>query len=581
MTVRVRAALLLVTGGAGCVDNKLTPMDTCPPAEVTVSWHTPSAACVLTPDAPTVTDPWTMRRLWAYDEADLLTTSAVTPVVGYLTDDNGDGTFGPGDEVTVVGVFWDLETQGRVMAFRGSDGEPRWRWDDAMNYSGVTLADADRDGAPEILAIDEALHVVSLDAEGRVRWRSTQIVERGTNVAVADLGSTGFPSVIADQLVLDGRDGSLQFEPIRYGYFGAASVADLDLDGRPEVIAGDGVFDATGVFLWDSYFRNPGFAIAAVIQADADDAAEVAWAEDRVGIWDTDGQRLSETATIENGVGAPCVGDFDGDGAPEVGWPTRNALTLVELDGSFRWQAPTYDGSGLAGCSGFDLDGDGALEVLYADETDFMILDGRTGARRYTDAQRSSGTSVEYPVPADVDGDGHAEILVVSQGDAPALQVFTHAGAGWAPGGPAWPSHDYSLTNLGANGAVPHLAAPSWLGAGTFRARPAVDPVPQADLRVEANWRCVEDGPATLSLTALNDGAATVPAGVILRVSQAGMVVDVVVETDLPGGATSAGWELTGFTATEVVSIVIDPDGEVEECDEADNELEVAGPTGE
>lgn len=47
-----------------------------------------------------------------------------------------------------------------------------------------------------------------------------------------------------------------------------------------------------------------------------------------------------------------------------------------------RWHARVgatiEDSSGLSGCSGWDPNNDGALEILYADQPRFVILDGRT-----------------------------------------------------------------------------------------------------------------------------------------------------------------------------------------------------------
>lgn len=64
--MRARASVLfagLLGPVAACVDNKLTPADACPPSEPNITWHTPSASCTQTPAVPTVTDPWTVRRL--------------------------------------------------------------------------------------------------------------------------------------------------------------------------------------------------------------------------------------------------------------------------------------------------------------------------------------------------------------------------------------------------------------------------------------------------------------------------------------------------------------------------------------
>src|SRR3546814_11060166 len=53
----------------------------------------------------------------------------------------------------------------------------------------------------------------------------------------------------------------------------------------------------------------------------------------------------------------------------------------------------------------------GRAEVVYSDEQTLWIYDGATGAVRWS-RPMSSGTTIEQPIVADVDGDGQAEIVV-------------------------------------------------------------------------------------------------------------------------------------------------------------------------
>jgi hypothetical protein len=71
----------------------------------------------------------------------------------------------------------------------------------------------------------------------------------------------------------------------------------------------------------------------------------------------------------------------------------------------------------------FDFDQDGNTEIVYRDEHYMRIIDGRAedvidpailaGERNKAVFPNRSGTSAEYPVVADVDGDGQAEIIIV------------------------------------------------------------------------------------------------------------------------------------------------------------------------
>ena len=63
-------------------------------------------------------------------------------------------------------------------------------------------------------------------------------------------------------------------------------------------------------------------------------------------------------------------------------------------------------------------------EALYGDESKLWVFDGQSG-NVLLQAPRASITIVEYPVVSDVDNDGSAEILVVSNhGNQPTVQSF-------------------------------------------------------------------------------------------------------------------------------------------------------------
>src|SRR5687767_14127836 len=92
------------------------------------------------------------------------------------------------------------------------------------------------------------------------------------------------------------------------------------------------------------------------------------------------------------------------------------------------WTANVQDGSGWAAGTAFDFDGDGVAEAMYADEATLFVFDG-LGSPLLA-VPRSSKTLIEYPVVADVDNDGSAEIVVVSDRDfggqqtSPTVQVI-------------------------------------------------------------------------------------------------------------------------------------------------------------
>ncbi|MFH2005040.1 MAG: hypothetical protein ABI333_00505, partial [bacterium] len=133
--------------------------------------------------------------------------------------------------------------------------------------------------------------------------------------------------------------------------------------------------------------------------------------------------------------GAPTVADFDGDGEPEISTAGSAAYVVYDPDCTdpplrggqcasgttdfILWSTPTQDlSSSQTGSSVFDFQGDGPAEVLYNDECFFHIYDGTTGAELVNPViPSSSRTSAEYPLVADVDGDGNAEMIVISNED--------------------------------------------------------------------------------------------------------------------------------------------------------------------
>src|SRR5690606_2696990 len=81
------------------------------------------------------------------------------------------------------------------------------------------------------------------------------------------------------------------------------------------------------------------------------------------------------------------------------------------------WARAVEDDSSRATSSSvFDFNGDGAAEVAYNDECYFRVYDGASGGI-YLAIPSLSRTVIESPVVADVDNDGNAEIVTVTNTD--------------------------------------------------------------------------------------------------------------------------------------------------------------------
>lgn len=116
---------------------------------------------------------------------------------------------------------------------------------------------------------------------------------------------------------------------------------------------------------------------------------------------------------------------------------------------------------------------------MYADER-FLYVYGAEGSVELQ-VPRSSSTIVEYPVVADVDNDGSAEIVVVSGTDfggnqtAPTVQVIRDVEDRWVQARRIWNEHTYHVTNVREDGTIPTVEPKSWLQLNTFRTNAQIE----------------------------------------------------------------------------------------------------------
>lgn len=557
-------------GRADCVDLTCPDLDAGDAGAVEVD-----PACV-----PTIEDPWDIEVEWRYDATG--SGVLVTPMVGNLTDDNGDGAIDADD---VPDIVFPTEYDSTLVALSGDDGHELFVLPGYAGSYGVAIADVDGDGEAEIIASDTSYHVVALSGEGVVEWTSGDPVAP-IAPTVADLDGDGIVEVIGNGRILDGQDGSLvaSFDP-SYN-FDVPVAVDLDEDGVQEVIFHHKCFDPDGGLIWDHdipwLYSTDYTAIADVDGDGGGDVVSIALLD--VHVYDSNGDALGEFPLDDLRPAPPTMADFDGDGAVELAVAANATLAVYELDGTPRWSAAIHDTSGSAASSAYDFDDDGAYELLHADEGAFRIYDGRTGAVLYEDPTHRSQTMIEYPVVADVDHDGSAEIVVASSandGIDVGITVYGHrGGVGWYPSGPTWGEYAYTTTAIDDDGAVPVAPAPSWRTDNLFRARPCGAPPALPNLTVVFPDSCVADctyGPIALAVQVANTGAGDAAAGAVLSVyASTDGVETLVASSTLP--AIAAGTALGGIE----VAVAPGADGwtarvvGAAECDAADNEAWLA-----
>ncbi|HYV84964.1 MAG TPA: VCBS repeat-containing protein [Patescibacteria group bacterium] len=222
---------------------------------------------------------------------------------------------------------------------------------------------------------------------------------------------------------------------------GALAVADLDHDGRAELVA---------------------VIPAGVITVAGGGGTRAGWP-----------RRLNDLPQPAWPVGAPGIGDLDGDGQDEVvvcvaagGTPRQAILLALRADGSAvpGWpltlpSADLYTSCSPGGTRVADLDGDGRAEVVQViGKNTIWVLEGTGEARPgwpvppTRDAAGHWRTINAAPSTADLDGDGRGEIVVVESGLEPRL-IALHDDGRPVPGFPL-PLHEVVDHQAPATGDV-------------------------------------------------------------------------------------------------------------------------------
>jgi hypothetical protein len=444
-------------------------------------------------------------------------------------------------------------------------------------------------------------------------------------------------------------------KPTAYLYPGGmATFADLDKDGKPELVTGREAWTINWtpgnpptvslVQKWKDATGFGGDGWPSIGDLDNNGTPEVvltAWPEIKIldgatgKLWcgidptgvkcqNNDPMRTQPILVPGGNLGGPAtISDFDGDGFAEIGIATGADYRVFDLNrpgevivkpmadpapvagGIFtRWASKAQDISSAAtGSSVFDFQGDGAAEVAYQDECFARVYDGATGKVQLS-VMNSSATIHEYPLVADVDGDGNSEFLVVANQSIPTARanclaatpgwvarqgVFSY-GAGadnWVPTRKVWTQHTYHVTNAESDGNVPVMEQANWTtpglnnfrqnvqGAGVFNAADL-----SASLSVGLN-KC-DTNELVLQATIYNEGALGVPAGIDVTfyegIDNTGLKLGTkpTAEAILTGGSTVVNWTVDGPPQGMTKSYFVEVDGGlnngvIQECNEDNN----------
>ena len=346
------------------------------------------------------------------------------------------------------------------------------------------VADIDNDGRPEIMVSRQgpgspptAGGIICFEHDGSFKWDTTGYYNPGRMaIAVADLDHDGSPEIISRRTVLN-SDGTLRWTGTA-GHSYASLVADLDMDGSPEVVTGNTAYRYDGTVYWSG---GPG-GNSAIGNFDADPYPEVVVVgSNQVTLMEHDGTvKWGPEAIPDGGNGLPVVADMDGDGEPEIGVGGYDWYVAFETDGSIKWMADIRDySSRAAGSSAFDFDGDGSFEIVYSDERYHRIFRGSNGGVLFETPGRS-GTLFEQPIIADVDSDGHVELIFAvnnygNYANNTGIEVYGND-ACWPNARKIWNQHTYHITNINADVSVPKFETNNWEVFNNYRTQGPIEP---------------------------------------------------------------------------------------------------------
>lgn len=413
------------------------------------------------------------------------------PVVGDLDND------GIPEILFVTFKNHAYESDGILRVINGRTGETKWSAsEDSIRPYGSTsplLLDIDRDGRPEIFYLQQKKNVVvALNNDGSLRWTLTLPTSLGGckgGFAGAQLLNQAGSSILAGNYVINenaSKKPSIAFqldEQTTSCDTYATSLSTLK-GSASHIVSTSGVYNETGAKLWS--FKRTGTPASADLIPETAELEIVVTGGGYLTIYNgLTGEVIADKTLAEHsdlickldaqkrpvvGGGQASIGDFDGKADTlEIAIATGKSLTIFDSHGNKIAGSVTQDCSSLVtGITSFDFNGDGKPEIIYGDEQFLRIYEmDKSGELKIVwSTINPSGTLREYPVVADVNGDGYAELVVVANNYAVSglykveadkavaqnitgLRVFKPSTAGsWMPSRKVWNQHAYFSSHI-------------------------------------------------------------------------------------------------------------------------------------
>ncbi|MDR2763755.1 MAG: FG-GAP-like repeat-containing protein [Tannerella sp.] len=376
---------------------------------------------------------------------------------------------------------------------------------DAAAY-GLVKRPQDRKGL--IVVADYGYNLRAYDIDGNSVWTSNvpygaddgSIKNVAVNIGFADFNNDGYPEVYVRNKIYNASTGKLLVTAPAGSNMGAAwahfshythyklsspLAANVIGDTKLELILGNEIYnvnitDTTGTS-GNSMTLNKKLTLPSGIVADGH--AQVADFNDdgkldilvsnrssdvhntsnvvvSVYVWDVASTPTSNSimgtplsiTTGMSGKSIPLIADVNNNGKLDI--VIQCDMTGTDYDirayefnaGTFTylWGVDPNEDSYSNGATLFDFNQDGANEVLISDQVTISIYDGASGTRR-ADLLFAETTIMQYPVIADVDADGSADIVVCGNNT---LNILKSSGTPWTWARPVWNQYMYNSVNV-------------------------------------------------------------------------------------------------------------------------------------
>ncbi|MFZ0545939.1 MAG: PKD domain-containing protein, partial [Candidatus Promineifilaceae bacterium] len=415
-------------------------------------------------------------------------------------DVDGDGLVeivAPSDTYTTGGFI------NSIFIYRGDgldtgDGDPLIRRIDfdstgialgRETIGSVALADLDgQPGAEIIIGTEEGMY--AFKGDGSTLWFTDTYKALIINAtpAVGNLDFDDSPEIVVNMdknLVVYEANGDIAWSTAFTSTLGTPVLADMNNDGRLDIIVYDGsgkvyLYDynfGSPILEWQTQLSSPVVTVRggpAIADLDGDGFPEIAMTHDGAHtVLDKDGNVVWSIPLDPGAAGGVSIADIDGDLEPEIVTGIKyddgtgiGRLYALNADGSILWAVPAYDDTSANSQSVLDINGDGVYEIAWnGAQTGFTIFNGADGSILFNEPLANSLTGTEYPIFADVDQDGYAEVVIPTNH---ALVVLGQDGI-WGESRPIWNEHTYHITNINDDMSVPFSEANSWDIHNTYR----------------------------------------------------------------------------------------------------------------